>query len=61
LEAVFSPFRRLEASRNRATGGAGLGLSISRSIVERCGGAVTLCNRPSGGARAIVRLPRIGA
>ena len=61
LEAVFSPFRRLEASRSRVTGGAGLGLSISRSIVERSGGAVTLHNRPGGGARAIVRLPRIGA
>ena len=59
LEAVFSPFRRLEASRNRATGGAGLGLSISRSIIERSGGGVTLSNRPEGGLRATVRLSRL--
>lgn len=59
LEAVFSPFRRLEASRSRATGGAGLGLSISRSVVERSGGTVTLSNRIEGGLRATVRLPRL--
>lgn len=59
LEAVFSPFRRLEASRSRATGGAGLGLSISRSIIERSGGRVALSNRPGGGLRATVRLPRL--
>nr|WP_314431206.1 HAMP domain-containing sensor histidine kinase [uncultured Brevundimonas sp.] len=59
LEAVFSPFRRLEASRSRATGGAGLGLSISRSIIERSGGRVSLSNRAEGGLRATVRLPRL--
>ncbi len=59
LEAVFSPFRRLEASRSRATGGAGLGLSISRSIVERAGGTVVLRPGPVEGTRALVRLPGI--
>lgn len=59
LEAVFSPFHRLEASRSRATGGAGLGLAITRSILERSGGTVVLCNRPQKGARARVHLPRI--
>ncbi|MBN9481248.1 MAG: HAMP domain-containing histidine kinase [Bordetella sp.] len=59
LEAVFSPFHRLETSRNRATGGAGLGLSISRTAVERSGGGVTLSNRAGGGLRATVRLPRL--
>nr|WP_313424423.1 HAMP domain-containing sensor histidine kinase [Brevundimonas diminuta] len=58
LEAVFSPFHRLEASRSRATGGAGLGLAISRSIIERSGGCVVLSDRPEGGLRATVRLPR---
>jgi two-component system OmpR family sensor kinase len=57
LEAVFKPFRRLEASRSRATGGAGLGLSISRSIVERGGGTVVLRPGPVEGTRALVRLP----
>ncbi|WP_341020452.1 sensor histidine kinase [Brevundimonas diminuta] len=58
LEAVFSPFHRLEASRSRATGGAGLGLAISQSIIERSGGGVILSNRLEGGLRATVRLPR---
>jgi len=61
LEAVFSPFRRLEGSRSRATGGAGLGLSISRSIIARSGGEVTLANRAEGGLRATVRLPRLAS
>jgi signal transduction histidine kinase len=59
LEAVFTPFRRLEASRSRATGGAGLGLSISRSIVERGGGTVVLRPGPVDGTRALVCLPGI--
>ena len=59
LEAVFTPFRRLEASRSRATGGAGLGLSISRSIVERGAGTVVLRPGPVDGTRALVCLPGI--
>ncbi len=59
LEAVFSPFHRLETSRNRATGGAGLGLAISRAIITRSGGTLTLTNRPTGGLRAEIVLPRL--
>jgi two-component system, OmpR family, sensor kinase len=61
LYAVFSPFHRLEVSRNRATGGAGLGLAISSSIVRRNGGSLTLMNRAGAGLRAEIRLPRLGA
>jgi signal transduction histidine kinase len=57
LEDVFKPFVRLEESRNRGTGGAGLGLSIARSIVLSHGGRLTLANRPEGGLRAEVHLP----
>jgi len=57
LERVFDPFVRLEISRSRETGGAGLGLSIARSIVRAHGGDVTLENRAEGGLRAIVSLP----
>ena len=57
LERVFEPFQRLEASRNRGTGGAGLGLAIARQAIEREGGAVRLLNRPEGGLRAEVTLP----
>ncbi|WP_255467784.1 ATP-binding protein [Reyranella sp. CPCC 100927] len=59
LERVFQPFVRLENSRNRETGGVGLGLSIARSIVRAHGGDVILANRPDG-LRATIRLPRVG-
>ena len=56
-EAVFEPFRRLETSRNRETGGSGLGLSIARNIVRAHGGDILLRNLPEGGLRASVTLP----
>ncbi|MEW5788650.1 MAG: ATP-binding protein [Pseudomonadota bacterium] len=58
LEQMFEPFRRGEASRNRATGGVGLGLAIARNLARAHGGEVTLTNRPEGGLRATVNLPR---
>lgn len=57
IEAMFEPFVRLEASRNRETGGVGLGLSIARSIARAHGGDVVLSNRAEGGLRAEIRLP----
>jgi signal transduction histidine kinase len=57
LEQIFLPFRRLEESRSRETGGVGLGLSIARNILRAHGGDVTLGNHPGGGVRAIVTLP----
>ncbi len=57
LERVFEPFHRLEPSRNRETGGTGLGLPISRNILRAHGGDVVLTNRPGGGIRALVTLP----
>lgn len=57
LDQVFQPFHRLEGSRNRETGGTGLGLPIARNILRAHGGDVTLANRPDGGARATVVLP----
>lgn len=57
LERVFEPFHRAEPSRNRETGGVGLGLPIARNILRSAGGDVVLANRPEGGARAIVTLP----
>lgn len=58
MSAVFEPFVRLEASRNKNTGGVGLGLSIARDAVRRHGGALTLHNAPTGGLIARVWLPR---
>ena len=57
LDRVFDPFFRLEASRNRETGGVGLGLSITRNILRAHGGDVVLSNRAGGGLRATVTLP----
>ncbi|HUH85508.1 MAG TPA: ATP-binding protein, partial [Stellaceae bacterium] len=56
-EHIFEPFHRIEASRNRERGGAGLGLAIARQIVEGHRGRITVEDRPGGGARFIVRLP----
>lgn len=60
LQRVFEPFHRLEASRNRATGGTGLGLGIARSIAQSHGGEVLLRNRAEGGLEATLSLPTHG-
>lgn len=56
-EDVFRPFLRLDQSRNAATGGVGLGLSIARDVARSHGGDVTLAASPLGGLRVIVRIP----
>ena len=58
LEKVFEPLYRLEASRNRDTGGTGLGLTIARSIAQAHGGTLTLHNRSAGGIEARLTLSR---
>jgi signal transduction histidine kinase len=60
-EQVFQPFFRLEPSRSRATGGAGLGLAVARTIVHRHGGEITLHDRPGGGLAVRITLPLTGA
>ncbi len=57
LERVFEPFFRIEQSRNRASGGVGLGLASARAIARAHGGEVTLRNRSEGGLVARVSLP----
>lgn len=57
LKDVFEPFVRLEESRNEETGGIGLGLAITRSIIHGHGGSIALNNQPEGGLEATVRLP----
>lgn len=58
LESVFQPFYRLEGSRNRSTGGVGLGLSIARAIARSQGGELVLHNAEGGGLLATLTLPR---
>jgi signal transduction histidine kinase len=57
-DRVFEPFVRLEGSRNSDTGGTGLGLTLVKAIAQSHGGGVFLENRPEGGLRATLRLPR---
>lgn len=57
LVRVFQPYYRVEGSRNRETGGIGLGLAIALSVVQANGGQLTLSNRLEGGLRACVMLP----
>lgn len=57
LAKAFEPFFRGEPSRNRATGGIGLGLAIARSVAEAHGGQIILSNAAGGGLVASVSLP----
>jgi hypothetical protein len=57
IDRVFEPFHRLEQSRNRETGGVGLGLPIARNMLRAHGGDVVLSNRSQGGLKALVTLP----
>lgn len=57
LARMMEPFTRGESSRNRTTGGAGLGLAIARAIAEQHGGRLILTNRPEKGLRVDLRLP----
>lgn len=58
IDKVFEPYVRLETSRNRNTGGAGLGLSIARNIAHAHGGQLKLRNRIGSGLEVAVLLPR---
>jgi signal transduction histidine kinase len=63
LEMVFEPFYRMESSRNRDTGGSGLGLSVARALAEAQGGTLKLINRYEGqaivGLEARLSMPRL--
>ena len=56
-ERIFEPLYRLDRSRDRATGGFGLGLSIARKALEQHGGAVAAEPSTLGGARFVLRWP----
>jgi len=58
LDLEFEPFYRSDPSRDRTTGGAGLGLTIVAAIAEAHGGRVEVAETPGGGATFRVRLPR---
>lgn len=56
-ERVFDRFARQDRGRDRASGGAGLGLAIVREVVRGHGGEVELTDTPGGGATVTMRLP----
>ena len=56
-EHIFEPFYRFDRSRDRATGGFGLGLSIARKALEQHGGAIAAEPSTLGGARFVLRWP----
>ena len=58
LGDVFEAFTRLETSRNKDTGGIGLGLALARAIVRNAGGDIRLENRPRVDWQATITLPR---
>ncbi|MGF6768035.1 signal transduction histidine kinase [Paraburkholderia sp. GAS199] len=57
LEQVFDPFFRVEQSRNRSTGGMGLGLTSALAVIRAHGGDIVLSNREGGGLSVCVSLP----
>jgi two-component system osmolarity sensor histidine kinase EnvZ len=57
IEDVFRPFVRVEKSRNAATGGVGLGLTITQDIIHSHGGEVILSKSPHGGLRVTITMP----
>jgi signal transduction histidine kinase len=59
LTIALAPFERLEGSRNRETGGAGLGLTIARDVVARHGGSLSFKQLGSKGFEARVILPQL--
>ena len=58
IEDIFKPFYRVEGSRNRQTGGIGLGLAIARNIARSHGGDVSANKSPKGGLRISLTLKR---
>ncbi len=58
LERIFAPFVRVGDDRDRATGGAGLGLAIADRAARRCRGHLAARNHPAGGLVLTLRLPR---
>lgn len=58
-DKVFEPFYRLDRSRDRATGGFGLGLSIAHKAVLLHGGVLRIGTSPLGGARFVMQLPQL--
>lgn len=58
LETIFSPFYRVDSSREKKTGGYGLGLAIARQAIKQHDGMITAKNRKQGGLTIRITLPK---
>ena len=58
VERLFKPFERLDRSRNRGTGGIGLGLAIARGIARAHSGDIHMYRREQAGMRVVLSLPK---
>ena len=61
LSRVFDRFHRVDPSRTRSTGGAGLGLPIARTLVHAHGGEISIASGRERGTRVTIRLPLLAA
>jgi signal transduction histidine kinase len=59
LDQVFEPFFRADRARSQKIPGAGLGLTISREIIQKANGEIRIANQPGGGLIQIVELPTV--
>jgi two-component system sensor histidine kinase CpxA len=57
LARLFEPFYRVNDARDRDSGGAGLGLAITRQVVKAHGGSVSAANCADGGLQVAIELP----
>jgi two-component system sensor histidine kinase CpxA len=57
LQHLFEPFFRSDAARDERTGSHGIGLAITRTVIERHGGRIRAHNRPEGGLCVVIELP----
>lgn len=57
LPYVFDPFFRADTARNRAAGGAGIGLSLAMALVKLHGGSISVSSRPHEGATFVLKIP----
>ena len=58
LPHIFEPFYRVDRSRSRTAGGAGLGLALVRDIVEKHGGIIEILSEPGAGTKVVVKFVR---
>jgi signal transduction histidine kinase len=59
LPLVFDPFFRADQARSRDAGGAGVGLAVTRAIIQRHGGTIAGTSEPGKGTRMVIQLPAV--